>query len=273
MSMDLHGLTRLGQATDYPDAYDAELLQPIPRSLGREALGLDEERLPFIGVDVWTHYELSWLMPGGKPRVAIGEIHVPADSENLIESKSLKLYFNSLNFTVFASDAAFVRQVEQDLSGAAGAEVSLRLQSAGEVPSATALPGTCLDDLPLVCEAYDPDPALLRPLDGEADEIWHSHLLRSNCPVTDQPDWASVVIRTVGTRVDPQSLLAYLVSYRRHSDFHEQCVERIFSDLQRQLGIAGLTVYARYTRRGGLDINPFRSNIDSLPQGWRTARQ
>lgn len=273
MSVDLHGLTRLGQATDYPDTYDAELLQPIPRERGRDALGLDEGRLPFVGVDVWTHYELSWLMPGGKPRVAIGEIRVPADSPNLIESKSLKLYFNSLNFTVFANDAAFVRQVEQDLSAAAGGEVTLRLQPAGEAMTALVLPGQCLDDLPLTCEAYHPDPTLLRAVAGEADEIWHSHLLRSNCPVTDQPDWASVVIRTVGTRVNPLSLLAYLVSYRRHSDFHEQCVERIFTDLQRQLGITGLTVYARYTRRGGLDINPFRSNLDMLPAGWRTARQ
>ena len=272
---DLHELTRLGQATEYPDRYDAGLLQPIPRVLGRDALGLDEAgALPFTGVDLWTHYELSWLDAGGKPVVAIGEIRVPAESDSLIESKSLKLYFNSLNFARFASPQGFVAQVEQDLSEAAGAAVSLTLLDASAAAGAEALPGRCVDDLPLVTDSYTPDPGLLRsdPAD-EADEVLHSHLLRSNCPVTDQPDWGSVLIHYRGPRIDPQSLLAYLVSFRRHADFHEQCVERIFTDLQRHAGARQLSVYARYTRRGGLDINPFRSNFEQLTRSWRTARQ
>lgn len=272
---DLHALTRLGQATDYPDSYDAGLLQPIPRALGRDALGLSEdEPLPFAGVDLWTHYELSWLDAGGKPVVAIGEIRVPAGSDHLIESKSLKLYFNSLNFEKFARAEAFVARVEQDLSEAAGAAVSLSLLPVGAGADIQVFPGLCIDDLPLVTDSYTPDPGLLRSDPEElVDEVLHSHLLRSNCPVTDQPDWGSVLIHYRGPRLDAQSLLAYLVSFRRHSDFHEQCVERIFTDLQRHAGAQQLSVYARYTRRGGLDINPFRSNFEELAQSWRTARQ
>lgn len=270
----LHGLTRLGQATEYPDLYDASLLQPIPRELGRDVLGLAEEALPFTGVDLWTHYELSWLDAGGKPVVAVGEISVPAESPNLIESKSLKLYFNSLNFTHFATAEAFTTRVEADLSLAAGAAVTLALSDAGAAGVMMAMPGRCLDDLPLVTDVYTPDPMLLRNVSDElVDEILHSHLLRSNCPVTDQPDWGSVLIHYQGPRIDPQSLLAYLVSFRRHSDFHEQCVERIFTDLQRHAGARQLSVYARYTRRGGLDINPFRSNFEQLAGNWRTTRQ
>lgn len=272
--MDLHALTGLGRETVYPDTYDAGLLQPIPRAPGREALGLAPGALPFGGTDLWTHYELSWLMPDGRPVVAIGEILVPATSPALIESKSLKLYFNSLNFTVFADAAAFVRTVEGDLSVAAGAPVTLRLRDAGAVEAPGTLPGECIDGLPLRAVAGEPDAALLALLPGEpVEQTWHSHLLRSNCPVTNQPDWASIVIRCRGPRLDPESLLAYLVSYRRHADFHEQCVERIFTDIAAVSGARALTVYARYTRRGGLNINPFRSSFEQLPPGWRTARQ
>ncbi len=269
----LHELTRLGQATDYPDSYDADLLQPIPRALGRDALGLSEdELLPFTGIDLWTHYELSWLDAGGKPVVAVGEIRVPAESVSLIESKSLKLYFNSLNFEKFARPEDFVARVEQDLSSAAEADVTLTLLAAGA--DIAPLPGRCIDDLPLVTDVYTPDPGLLRSNPEEpVDEVLHSHLLRSNCPVTDQPDWGSVLIHYRGPRIDPQSLLAYIVSFRRHSDFHEQCVERMFTDLRTHAGAEQLSVYARYTRRGGLDINPFRSNFEQLAQSWRTLRQ
>lgn len=272
--MDLHALTQLGQATDYPDAYDAELLQPIPRELTRAALGIDSDQLPFHGVDVWTHYELSWLDSQGKPVVAIGEISVPANSANLIESKSLKLYFNSLNFAMFATPADFVAQVETDLSAAAEAPVTLVLLPVHEALSLDAFPGQCLDDLPLQTSSYVPDPTLLSvDPSTHVNEVWHSHLLRTNCPVTDQPDWGSVLIHYQGPRIEPESLLAYLVSFRRHSDFHEQCVERIFCDLQAFAGAEALSVYARYTRRGGLDINPFRSNFEQLTTRWRTARQ
>ena len=276
--MDLHALTTLGQATVYPDTHDAGLLQPIPRRLAREALGLAGDGaapLPFIGVDLWTHYELSWLEPGGKPVVAVGEIRVPADSPALIESKSLKLYFNSLNFTRFATPADFTALVEGELSQAAGAPVTLTLLPADAPLRFDGLPGRCLDDLPLSIEdRREPDPGLLRCDPSRiVDETWHSHLLRSNCPVTGQPDWGSVVVRCHGPRIDPDSLLAYLVSFRRHADFHEQCVERIFLALQALTGAALLTVHARYTRRGGLDINPFRSTAEELAGSWRTVRQ
>lgn len=273
--MDLHALTQLGQATEYPDSYDAGLLQPIPREFGRLSLGLDADApLPFHGVDLWTHYELSWLDAGGKPQVAVGEIRVPAQSPMLIESKSMKLYFNSLNFSRFARAEDFVATAEQDLSAVAEAPVTLTLLPAGAALTAAALPGRCLDDLTLVTDRYEPAPELLQSDAGQlVDEVWHTHLLRSNCPVTDQPDWGSVVIHYRGPRIVPESLLAYIVSYRRHADFHEQCVERIFLDLQRHAGADLLSVYARYTRRGGLDINPFRSNAESLLDSLRTVRQ
>lgn len=272
--MNLHELTQLGQATDYPDAYDVHLLQPIPRELTRATLGLESDLLPFHGVDVWTHYEVSWLDANGKPVVAIGEIRVPANSPNLIESKSLKLYFNSLNFQVFDSADAFIQQVEHDLSATAEAAVGLTLQLVHEAHTIDEFPGLCLDDLPLKTSSYLPDPSLLRCDESTCvDEVWHSHLLRTNCPVTDQPDWGSVIIHYQGPRIQPESLLAYLVSFRRHSDFHEQCVERIFVDLQQYAGAQALSVYARYTRRGGLDINPFRSNFEQLTTRWRTSRQ
>lgn len=271
---DLHGLTRLGQATDYPDGYDADLLQPIPRAMGREALGLDEAALPFTGVDLWTHYELSWLNLSGKPLVAIGEIRVPFDSPNLIESKSLKLYFNSLNGERFEHAAAYVARVEHDLSGIAEAGVTLTLLPADALTAIATFPGQCLDDLDIACSVYEPDPTLLHSnLQIIVDEVWHSHLLRSNCPVTDQPDWASVLIHYQGPQIEPESLLAYIVSFRHHSDFHEQCVERIFSDLQQYAKANHVSVYARYTRRGGLDINPFRSNFETLQGSLRTQRQ
>lgn len=272
--MDLHELTRLGQATDYPDDYAPELLQPIPRSLGRAGLGLDEEDgLPFTGVDLWTHYEVSWCDEGGKPVVAIAEIRVPADSPNLIESKSLKLYFNSLNFMRFARRDDVLAVVERDLSAAADAAVRVTLSAAAEAGTMPTWPGLCVDDLPLRTDVYEPDPALLTVTSDEiVDEVLHSHLLRSNCPVTDQPDWGSVLIHYRGPRLDPAGVLAYIVSFRRHSDFHEQCVERMFVDLQ-QAGAQQLSVYARYTRRGGLDINPFRSNFEVLQGSWRTPRQ
>lgn len=272
--MNLHEMTQLGQVTDYPDSYDANLLQPIPRELTRASLGLDNDALPFHGVDVWTHYEVSWLDLSGKPVVAIGEIRVPASSANLIESKSLKLYFNGLNFTPFESADAFIRQVERDLSVTAEAPVVLTLQPAHEAQSLAGFPGQCLDGLALQTTSYLPDPSLLKIEENTwVDEVWHSHLLRTNCPVTDQPDWGSVLIHYQGPRIQPESLLAYLVSFRRHSDFHEQCVERIFVDLQQYAGAQALSVYARYTRRGGLDINPFRSNFEQLTTRWRTSRQ
>jgi 7-cyano-7-deazaguanine reductase len=275
MAMDLYALTQLGKDTRYPDSPCAELLQPIPRQFSRAALGLDPDTtLPFHGVDLWTHYELSWLDMHGKPCVAIGELRVPAQSTNIIESKSLKLYFNGLNFSRFASPQEFIEQVETDLSTVAEAAVTLHLLDAGSATTLVAFPGTCLDTLALETDIYTPDPSLIKVREGvREDAIWHSHLLRTNCPVTDQPDWASIIIRARGPALVPASVLAYLVSYRRHSDFHEQCVERIFYDLMTHADLDQLTVYARYTRRGGLDINPFRSNFETLSESLRVARQ
>lgn len=271
--MDLHKLTQLGQATSYPDAPCAQVLQPIPRAFSRNALGISGD-LPFQGVDVWTHYELSWLDPNGKPRVAIGELRVPAQSVNIIESKSLKLYFNGLNFTRFSTPQDFIAHVEKDLSHVAQSSVKLDLSCVGDAATLAALPGTCLDELAVDTDVYSPDPRLIRVREGAHEEaVWHSHLLRTNCPVTDQPDWASIMIRARGPALVPESLLAYLISYRRHSDFHEQCVERIFYDLLSYAGLEQLTVYARYTRRGGLDINPFRSNFEDFGESLRLARQ
>lgn len=265
----------LGKDTDYPQQYAPQILFPIARHLGREALGLADGRWPFAGVDLWTHYEVSWLEAGGKPRVAIAEIRVPADSPFLIESKSMKLYFNSLNFERFDSERDFLAVVVRDLSAAAQAAVGVELMPPdAAAPSCEALPGECLDDLPLQCHEYQVNPALLRADAGrQASETLHSHLLRSRCPVTHQPDWASVVVCYAGPAIDRAGLLAYLVSYRNQSDFHEQCVERIFMDLRERCGATRLTVYARYTRRGGLDINPWRSTEAGPVPRLRQPRQ
>lgn len=272
-----HDKLLLGQATDYPVRYAPEVLFPIARREGRLAVGIaDGDVLPFRGEDLWTHYELSWLESSGKPRIAAAEIHVPASSPCLIESKSLKLYFNSLNFERFASADDFLARVVADLSAAAQAAVtvSLILPEAHERATVRDLPGICLDALPLVCDAFAMDTSTLRAGSGAVvTETLYSNLLRSLCPVTNQPDWGSVLVRYRGAPIDRQGLLAYLVSYRSHADFHEQCVERIFMDIRRLCGPEALTVYARYTRRGGLDINPFRSDFESLPEGLRLFRQ
>jgi 7-cyano-7-deazaguanine reductase len=269
-----HDKLLLGQATEYPQRYAPELLFPIARGEGRAAVGI-AGALPFRGVDVWTHYEVSWLDTQGKPRVAVAEIVVPAESPQLIESKSMKLYFNSLNFERFESADAFLACVAKDLSGAAGAPVQVTLlphdAAAGGFDG---LPGECLDELPLVCAEFEVNPGFLRAEPGRVvSETLHSHLLRSRCPVTQQPDWASVMIAYEGPALDRAGLLAYLVSYRNHADFHEQCVERIFMDIMQRCAPRELTVYARYTRRGGLDINPFRSTASALPPRLRQPRQ
>jgi len=268
--------TLLGQQTDYPTRYAPEVLCPIPRQEGRSALGLVAGSLPFQGVDVWTHYEVSWLDAAGKPLIAMAEIRVPATSPFLIESKSLKLYFNSLNFERFADQAAFLQRVEADLSRVAGTtvQVSLLLPDNPASLRMGELPGLCLDAEPLSCEEFVLDALHLRSDPQRiVSETLYTNLLRSLCPVTHQPDWGSVMVQYQGPAIDHAGLLAYIVSYRNHPDFHEQCVERIFMDVLRQCQPAELTVYARYTRRGGLDINPFRSNVAELPDEVRLFRQ
>lgn len=262
----------LGQATVYPQHYDASLLFGIVRSEGRQANGLGDS-LPFQGVDIWTHYELSWLDAEGKPEAGIAEIRVPADSPCLIESKSMKLYFNSLNFERFANQQALLERVQQDLSQVAGKPVGFRLMAATEL-AVKDFPGTCIDNEALIEPGFELSTStLLADADRQVAEVLHSHLLRSNCPVTNQPDWGSVLVRYEGPAIDRGGLLAYLLSYRNHADFHEQCVERIFMDIQRHCQPRKLTVYARYTRRGGLDINPFRTNCGDEVPVCRMARQ
>lgn len=267
----------LGKATDYPQSYAPGVLFPIARAQGREELGLAPGTLPFRGVDLWTHYEVSWLDARGKPKVAIASIEVPATSPSLIESKSMKLYFNSLNFERFETAEAFRAVVGKDLSAVAGATVTVTLQPVTAAGHGFAdLPGDCLDELDIACDAFAVDPGLLRAdADRPVTEALHSHLLRSRCPVTHQPDWASLYIDYSGPALDRAGLLAYLVSYRNQSDFHEQCVERIFMDLMTRCRPQRLTVYARYTRRGGLDINPFRSSGECYgrPENIREIRQ
>ena len=267
----------LGKASEYIATYTPSLLYPIPRAPKWAELGLTAETLPYQGVDFWNCFELSWLLPSGKPVVAIGEFAISADSPNIIESKSFKLYLNSLNQSVFATAAELQAVLVNDLSAAAGKPVSVRVRSLAEVQEegVSALPGLCVDELEVAISNYEkPQPELLRcDTSRVVEESLHSHLLKSNCPATGQPDWGTVVVQYRGPALDPASLLAYLVSFRQHADFHEQCVERIFLDLQRLLQPESLTVYARYVRRGGLDINPYRSTGPISPDNRRLVRQ
>lgn len=267
----------LGKSSEYIATYTPSLLFPIPRAAKWAELGLNAETLPYQGVDFWNCYELSWLLPSGKPVVAIAEFSIPADSPNIIESKSFKLYLNSLNQTAFATHAELTATLVNDLSAAAGKPVGVRIRSLEQIESegVATMPGTCIDELDVSIHAYDrPQPELLRcDASRVVERSLHSHLLKSNCPVTSQPDWGSVAVEYRGAELDPASLLAYIVSFRQHSDFHEQCVERIFMDLQRLLKPEKLTVYARYVRRGGLDINPYRSTDPISPDNRRLARQ
>ena len=267
----------LGKPGAYPDRYDAGLLFPIARAAQRALLGIGpDDRLPFHGVDVWNAYELSWLDARGKPEVALAELRVPATTPNLIESKSLKLYLGSFAQERIADAYAVRTRIERDLAAAAGGAVAVVLTEPRRFASIAidAFAGESIDALPIAIESYGPpDPGMLRVSEGDADETLVSHLLKSNCPVTGQPDWASVEINYAGRRIDREGLLRYIVSFRDHADFHEHCVERIFVDLMRRCAPQRLSVYARYTRRGGLDINPWRSSEPGDPPNPRTARQ
>ncbi len=267
----------LGKQTAYTSEYDPDLLCPFPRQVKRDEIGV-AGALPFHGVDLWNAYELSWLTPSGKPVVAMGEFRFPCTSANLIESKSFKLYLNSFNQTRFPDAEAAATLMKQDLSAAAGAPVEVALLDAGQFDQVRFghLPGHCIDDLDLEIDSYELDASVLTEAADEnqmVDETLHSHLLKSNCLVTSQPDWGSLMIRYRGPKIDEVALLRYLISFREHNEFHEQCVERIFVDLQRYCRPEQLTVYARYTRRGGLDINPFRSNFETEVDNIRLARQ
>ncbi len=270
----------LGQASQYPDQYDPSLLFPIPRSENRAKLGIEANQvLPFVGVDIWNAYELSWLNQRGKPQIALAEFQVPADSPNMIESKSFKLYLNSLNSARFENEDAVRERIITDLSAVAGSKVSTRIYPTDMVAKKgmQEMTGVLIDRLDIEVDPnLSADPGLLGVNDsfGPIEQCLVSHLLKSNCPVTGQPDWASVQIRYQGRPILEEGLLRYLIGFRQLGEFHEHCVETIFSDIKRQCKPEKLSVYARYTRRGGLDINPFRTDHNApWPDNTRHARQ
>ena len=275
--------SQLGKSSSYVDQYDAALLFPIARRSKRGEIGLTGT-LPFFGADLWTAYELSWLNPRGKPQLALARITVPAESTHIVESKSVKLYLNSFNNSVFADASAVQTRLREDLSAAiwqgeavmSSVGVQLVLPQDFDKEPVHELDGLNLDRLDLECSHYQPAPELLTAQLNEAPvtETLTSQLLKSNCLVTSQPDWGSVRISYTGPQIDQAGLLQYIVSYRNHNEFHEQCVERIFMDIWRACKPSKLEVYARYTRRGGVDINPWRtSHPMAAPVNIRTARQ
>lgn len=250
----------LGQSSSYVTTYSPDLLEVFPRLSKRQEIGI-EGSLPFYGEDIWNAYEISWLTPKGKPTVALGEFRIPCDSEWLIESKSLKLYLNSFNQSIFPGLPEISAVIAKDLSQAVGAPVSVMLTEPKDMVDSlySGLPGKLIDGIDIECTHYQPAPSILKTQSTVVSEILTSDLLKSNCLVTGQPDWGSVQIAYTGPQIDRAALLQYIVGFREHHEFHEQCVERIFIDILRQCKPGQLTVYARYTRRGGLDINPYRS--------------
>ena len=280
--------SQLGKSSAYIDQYDATLLFPIPRAGKRAEIGL-AGAAPFFGADMWTAFELSWLNLRGKPQVALVHFTVPCESLNIVESKSFKLYLNSFNNTRFADADAVKARLRADITEAvwrntagepvvAPATIGVTVVGADQFDREPVheLDGLNLDRLDIECTQYTPAPELLTvtPNEQPVSEVFVSNLLKSNCLVTGQPDWGSVQISYSGDQIEQGGLLQYIVSYRNHNEFHEQCVERIFMDIWTRCKPTRLTVYARYTRRGGLDINPFRtSHPQALPRNVRTARQ
>lgn len=268
---------KLGQKTEYASQYDRTLLQPVPRALNRDGLGITQNQPFTIGADIWTAYEISWLNEKGLPQVAIADIYLDYQSQNLIESKSFKLYLNSFNQSKFADFNTVQQTMQRDLSECAQGDVKVRLNPVAVYDSQKIdhLQGDCIDEQDIEITSYEFNAYWLK--DCVSDEIVEeklvSHLLKSNCLITNQPDWGTLHIHYVGNKIDHEKLLRYVVSFRQHNEFHEQCVERIFCDLMHYAKPEKLTVYARYTRRGGLDINPFRSNFENLPENLRLARQ
>lgn len=271
---------KLGMTTKYSSNYDRTLLQSVPRELNRAALGITEIQ-PFTqGADIWTAYEISWLNAKGVPQVAIADVIIDCKSENLVESKSFKLYLNSFNQTKFRHIDDVQRTIEQDLHHCVNGNVQVRLNSLAVYAQMTiaALAGEVIDEQDIDINDYEFNADYLRDAvydnaDNLVEETLISHLLKSNCLITHQPDWGTLQIHYVGPQINREKLLRYIVSFRHHNEFHEQCVERIFCDLMHFAKPKKLTVYARYTRRGGLDINPFRSNFEPIPRNQRLARQ
>ena len=276
--------SQLGKTSVYPDHYDASLLFPIPRADQRREIGASDNP-PFFGADIWTAFELGWLNMRGKPQVALAHFTVPCETPSIIESKSFKLYLGSFNNSQFADAALVQAQIRTDLSEAlwrgapaqqSSVGVKILLPETFDREPLQELDGLSLDRLDIECTRYTPAPDLLSATQGEppVTEVLTSNLLKSNCLVTGQPDWGSVRIAYSGPEIKQEGLLQYLVSFRNHHEFHEQCVERIFMDIWTRCHPTKLAVYARYTRRGGLDINPFRTSYpQALPRNIRNARQ
>ena len=272
-SSDIHA-GPLGESTQYRDGYDATHLHPMARAEGRTAVGLPEAMM-FIGEDQWTAYEFSWLDHRGKPQVAQLNITVPADSPNVIESKSMKLYLNGFSQTQFVSEVALQKVLSKDLNAGFGADIALALQCVDQATDGTELAGLYLDQLDVDVDVYDYQPDFLTCSDNRPPDVqrFYSHVFRSLCPVTSQPDWASLVIECEGRAIDPVGLLRYLVSYRNHQAFHETTIERIYADIWQRCEPQRLNVYGRFLRRGGIDINPFRSSQVGPAPRIRIARQ
>lgn len=265
----------LGKTSDYPDRYDPSLLFPVAREENRRRIGLEDGRWPWFGGDLWQAWEISWLRPDGIPDLAWAEIRFPAASPSIIESKSLKLYLNSLNQTVFSSADQVVETVTGDLSSACGAAVDVRFLSVDDSATAVGRPTgyELIDNETVEDVVYDYAPESLSASGAVITEMLCSHLLKSNCPVTGQPDWGTVLVSYTGPAMDRAGLLRYIVSFRQKQDFHEHCVETLFTDLMSRCKPEHLTVCARYTRRGGLDINPWRSTEPEEQVGPRLIRQ
>ena len=269
----------LGKETNYSSEYNSDLLQAVPRKLNRDDLALKDNCLPFIGEDVWYGYELSWLNNKGKPIVAVAEFRFSCTSPNLVESKSFKLYLNSFNQTKFDSWQAVENILIKDLSLISGITAKVKLFKVDQCPALaiSSIQANCIDDLDVTIDNYDYQKELLKGIQYSGaeskEEFVVSHLLKSNCLITNQPDWASLYISYKGAPLNHEILLNYIISFRQHNEFHEQCVERIFTDITSYCQLEELTIFARYTRRGGLDINPFRSSIQQTAPNLRTLRQ
>lgn len=263
----------LGQDTAYINSYDPALLYPIARDLNWKERGIERDSLPFKGVDIWNAYEVSWLNLRGKPEVRLAEFQIDAASTHIVESKSFKLYLNSFNLSRFETQSDVEKRLVEDLSKAAGGRVKVTLYHPDQAPEFGQFTGFCIDNQDVEITHYTPAPELLTVGEDRVEEVLYSHLLKSNCPVTGQPDWATIGISYTGQEIEREGLLKYIISYREHGDFHEQCVENIFMHIWERCQPENLSVYARYVRRGGLDINPFRSSDLSEIDNLRLSRQ
>jgi 7-cyano-7-deazaguanine reductase len=264
----------LGQSTVYVETYSPDQLYPIPRTLARDKLSFGSD-LPFDGIDIWSGYEISWLNLKGKPEIAMANFIFPCTSPNVVESKSFKLYLNSFNQSRFSSYEEVKNIMQQDLSEAAGAQISVDLFPVSQLKALTLeeFNGICLDTLDIETDVYEVNTEFLTTTEETTTEILYTNLLKSNCLATGQPDWGSVYIHYTGSKIDHAGLLKYFISFRRHAGFAEHCVEQIYHDILTLCRPQCLTVYGRYTRRGGLDINPFRSNFEKAPVNIRQFRQ